>query len=130
MNKGIFKLEELLKESGIPFFFNYREENRPTPFGGESNIDWSKEQLVITIGPPTGRIFENAITILGNASVNAEIPNRVSVNIDEPETDELEIGVYYNLTGEQAFELVKEQFVKHRAEWWPEVYGNEKNSTK
>ena len=126
MNEEIFKLEELLKESEIPFYFNYREENRPTPFGGESNIDWSKEQLVITVGPPTGRFFENAITILADAPENAEVQNRVSVNIDDPETDDLEIGVHYNLTAEQAFELIKEQFLKHRAEWWPEIYGNQK----
>lgn len=123
MNEGIFKLEELLKESEIPYYFNYREENRPTPFGGESNVDWSKEQMVITIGPPTGRVWENAITILGNNSEIAEVPHRVSVNIDEPETDDYEQAVYYNLTAEQAFEIIKEQFLKHRAEWWPAVYG-------
>lgn len=123
MNEEIFKLEELLKESEIPFYFNYREENRPTPFGGESNIDWSKEQSVITIGPPTGRVWQNAITILAAAPENAEAPNRVSVHIDEPETDDYEEAVYYNLTAEQAFELIKEQFLKHRAEWWPAVYG-------
>jgi len=39
----IFKLEELLDNAGYPYFFNLREELRPTPFGALTarDIDWA-----------------------------------------------------------------------------------------
>lgn len=119
MNEEIFKLEELLKQNDIPFYFNYREENRPTPFGegGENEIDWSKEPLCITIGPVMegGRYDHHPI----------EVSDKFLTHEPLVITDSMDKSILGSRTAEQAYEYIKEKFLEHRAEWWPAVYGEQ-----
>ena len=115
MNKEILKLEEMLQENGIPFFFNYREENRPTPFG-EAHVEPKNELLYIAIGPLTNYGFEAIVA----GPVGAEDDDLLNVVLAETRT------CHSQLAADAAFELINEQFLKRRAEWWPEVYGTEK----
>lgn len=122
MNEEIFKLEELLKQSDIPYYFNYREENRPTPFGGESNIDWSKHQLVITVGPVLEHGY-NAIVVypryIGDSLL--QVNNLIGAKIVEEEFIDAEC--ISGVSAGAAHEYIDKVFLAHRAEWWPDVYG-------
>lgn len=114
MNKEIFKLEELLKKSEIPFYFNYSEENRPTPFGTVP-AEFSNELLYVAVGPVMRRNDLEAVVVsLEGATEDALLKIRLS---DDDSCRE--IG---QQTAEQAFKIINEEFLKHRAEWWPEVY--------
>lgn len=57
--REIFKLAELIDNAGRPYFFNFFEDLRPTPFdhdGGDSetDIDWSRYKFLIEVGNPVG----------------------------------------------------------------------------
>lgn len=117
MNKEIFKLEELLKENGLPFFFNYREENRPAPFGA-ARVGLKDELLYIAIGPLTNSGSEAIVVNLGGLEEGKLLKVRLSDNNTNRCIDQL--------TAEAAFEIINDEFLKRRVEWWPEVYGTEK----
>lgn len=56
----IFCLVNMISEAGYPFFFNFLEDLRPTPFnqeGGdpEKDIDWDTYNFLIEVGQPVGR---------------------------------------------------------------------------
>ena len=114
MNKEIFKLEELLKqtEPAIPYFFNYREENRPAPFG-EACVELKNEELRIEVGPP-------ALDTVSAQPAGTGDDDLLTVIL-------LSTGKYHEeITADVAFSIIKDEFLRHRAEWWPEVYGNAK----
>lgn len=55
--QNIFFLEKMLLEAGYPYYFNFWEELRPTPFnhdGGdpEKDIDWEKYHFCIELERP------------------------------------------------------------------------------
>lgn len=52
----IFALEKMLSEAGYPYFFNYREDLRPTPFGQKDpgSIDWDSYNFLIEVGRLAG----------------------------------------------------------------------------
>lgn len=56
--RQIFCLEKMLIEAGYPYFFNFWEELRPTPFNDagdpEKDINWDSYPFLIEVGPPAG----------------------------------------------------------------------------
>lgn len=53
--KAIFELEQLLSEAGVPYFFNFWEDLRPTPFNPEldpESINWDNYGFLLTVGEP------------------------------------------------------------------------------
>lgn len=117
----IFKLEELLKESDIPFYFNYREENRPTPFGAVP-VELKNEELCITVGPVMEH-GSNAIVVFpwekGDSLL--QVNNLIGAKIVEEEFVDAEC--VSGVSAGAAHEYIDKVFLAHRAEWWPAVYG-------
>ena len=113
MNKDMFELEELLKERRIPFYFNYRDENRPVPFG-EANAEPEDEFLYIAVGPITTTGFEAIVVSPESKEEEALLNVRLS---------ETRIW-HHHLASDAACEIINDEFLKRRAEWWPEVYEN------
>ena len=117
MNEEIFKLEELLKESEIPYYFNYREENRPAPFGAVP-VELKNEELCITVGP----VMENgAEAFIIKPFGEGVLEIKETIYMDEKN---LTATVRHtNMAATAAFQVIRRGFLKHRAEWWPAVYG-------
>ena len=113
MNKEILKLEDMLTKNGVPFYFNYREENRPTPFGTVP-VDMKNEDLFITVGPA---VNSEAVCVFLAGAGDDDLLKVVLPGGSER---------YEAVTADAAFVLIKGEYLKYRAEWWPEVYGNEK----
>ena len=110
MNKEIFKLEELLRENWLPFFFNYREENRPMPFGTVP-VELKNEELFIGMGPHGDAICARPAGP-GDADLLNVRLSRAGKNYDA-------------ISADVAFVIMKDEFFKRRAELWPELYGDD-----
>lgn len=119
MNEEIFKLEELLKESEIPYYFNYREENRPTPFGTVP-VEFMNEELCITVGP----VMENGVEAIVVKPFDEEA---LTVTETSKIVEENLIATmrHTSWAATAAFQVINNRFLRDRAEWWPEVYGGE-----
>ena len=114
MNKEILKLEDLLTKEGIPYYFNYREENRPTPFGA-AQVDMKNDALFIAVGPA---INSEAVCASPAGAGDDDL-----LKVVLPGGSEQNEAV----TADGAFKIIKREFLRCRAEWWPEVYGNNAN---
>lgn len=123
MNKEIFKLEELLKESDVPFTFNWREENRPTPYSEEgANIDPETYPYMIQIGPP---VPSDTLSLCEVNVITEKDENRLRVfdltGIDEPTDDKIIMEGEHieNLAAEQVLEILKDRYEKYKDIWYP-----------
>ena len=113
MNKEILKLEDMLTKGGVPFYFIYREENRPAPFGAVQ-VDMENDALFIAVGP--------AVNCEAVCASPAGAGDDDLLKVVLPGGSEQNEAV----AADVAFTMIKDEFLKNRAEWWPEVYGTEK----
>lgn len=114
--RPIFELERILLESGYPYYFNFWEELRPTPFnqdGGdpEKDIDWEHYRFIIELDPPGRKVWMPYPTI----SVCLEADGSLTVMDARPALkekampEELESkAVFYRVqTAQQAMEHIQ-----------------------
>lgn len=99
----IFHLEKMLIEAGYPYYFNFWEDLRPTPFnqdGGdpEKDIDWDAYNFLIEVGSGAGDDYAAiAVTFSRDNKTLLEV-------VEENRTR------YDNYTSEQAMELIEGYF--------------------
>lgn len=112
----IFYLEKMLLEADYPYFFNFWEELRPTPFnhdGGdpEKDIDWDKFNFHIEIGQPAGYGLSE-LSICFNTKGDPELLElldmRKAIHKENPTAMDGEL--YQGLTAEQAMEFIERYF--------------------
>lgn len=110
----IFWLEQMLIKAGHPYFFNFWEDLKPTPFnqdGGdpEKDIDWDNYNFLIEIGEPV-REGLSAISVSFNT---AGEPNLLELLDARPVVGKTDINMGYlhaGLTAEAAMEIIEEFF--------------------
>lgn len=100
----LFQLEKMLIEAGYPYYFNFWEDLRPTPFnqnGGdpEKDIDWNAYNFLIEIGRGAG---DDYAAIL----VKFSRDNPKLLEVFNSRSQER----YDNFTSEQAMELIEKYF--------------------
>lgn len=112
----IFKLESLLLRSPIPYFFNFWEELRPTPFNDaldpETAIDWEKYNFLIEVGDRVGRGL-SMISVCFNHQGDNTLLELLDMRLaaeNSANRDNLtaEDGILYvDLTAEKAMEIIQ-----------------------
>lgn len=105
-NKEIFKLYEVLQESGMPYFFNWLEDQKPTPFDEGQKIDEENYNYLISIGPIDGVVVEAEAGEAGLLRIVDNTKNGAVTN---------------NVTAEEAFKILKERFEEYKDEWYTPV---------
>ena len=103
----IFWLEQMLIKAGHPYFFNFWEYLKPTPFnqdGGdpEKDIDWDTYDFVIEMERMNG----NDLTTIDIRFT----PNGELLQIMEPLPAAGDVKLYSGLTAEAAMEIIEEFF--------------------
>ena len=99
----IFHLEKMLIEAGYPYYFNFWEDLRPTPFnqdGGdpEKDIDWNAYNFLIEVGRGAGDDYAAiAVTFSRDNKTLLEVVEKNRTRYD-------------NYTSEQAMELIEGYF--------------------
>lgn len=109
MHKEIFKLHELLQESGMPYFFNWLEDQKPTPFSEGQKIDEDNYTYIISIGAFDG------VTVMPENDKDKDSLLVILLGANE---EGLKITVS-NANAETAFEILKKEFDKYKDEWYP-----------
>lgn len=109
----IFTLEKMLNEAGYPFWFNYREDLRPTPFGElpESAIDWNGYGFLIEVGRLAGyNLAEISVTFsTGSDNKLLEVLDMRPAK-DNPDAKAEDGTLITDLTAEQAMEIIEKFF--------------------
>lgn len=108
--RNIFFLEKMLLEAGYPYFFNFWEELRPTPFdhdGGdpEKDIDWEAYHFCIELERP-------AFAPYPLMSVEMDADGLLLITDMRPAAESKipPVVSYRGLSPEQAMEIIKDFF--------------------
>jgi hypothetical protein len=111
----IFYLEKMLLEAGYPYFFNFWEELRPTPFqeegDPEKDIDWEHYNFLIEIGRPAGYGYSQISVCFdqsGDGTLLELLDMRPAEGKKKPTAEDGEL--YSGLTAEQAMEIIENFF--------------------
>lgn len=112
----IFWLEQMLIKADYPYYFNFWEELKPTPFnqdGGnpEKDIDWDTYDFLIEVSKPAGDGFAQIIVCFDTKS-DPKLLKIVGTKLaagkeSQTAADSL---IYYELTAEQAMEIIGKFF--------------------
>ena len=109
----IFKLEEMLFNAEKPYFFNIREDLRPTPFGAMSakKIDWDKYPFRIDIDSDNRQADFNRGCALMSVTFSTGSDRKLLEVLDmQGETDPQKGKLTTDLTAEQCFEILMQLF--------------------
>ena len=112
----IFYLEKMLIEAGYPYFFNFWEDLKPTPFnqdGGdpEKDIDWNTYNFLIEVGRPAGYGL-SAISVSFNTKGDNKLLELLDMrNAMDKENPTAEDGeLLCGLKAEEAMEIIEKYF--------------------
>ncbi|MBQ6091652.1 MAG: hypothetical protein IJL07_10355 [Lachnospiraceae bacterium] len=109
----IFTLEKMLREAEYPFWFNYRDDLRPTPFGEMSadDINWEEYNFLIEVGRLAGyNLAELSITFsTGKDKTKLEVLDMRGAK-DNPEAKAEDGELTVDLTAEEAMEIIEKFF--------------------
>lgn len=111
----IFWLEQMLIKAGHPYFFNFWEDLKPTPFnqdGGdpEKDIDWDTYNFLIEIGQPVGSGLAQisvCYRIEGDSKLEL-LDMRPAAGKENP--TEIDGELHSGLTAEAAMEIIEKFF--------------------
>jgi hypothetical protein len=114
----IFHLEKMLLEAGYPYYFNFWEELRPTPFeqngrNPETSIDWDTFNFLIEIGRQVGTGYAQISVTFdhdGNGELLEILDMREVEGWSNPSISDGEL--HAGLTSEQAMEIIEKFFEK------------------
>jgi hypothetical protein len=112
----IFHLEKMLLEAGYPYYFNFWEELRPTPFrqeGGdpEKDIDWEHYNFLIEVGRQAGYGYSQISVCFdksGDGTLLELLDMRPAEGKKNPTAEDGEL--HSGLTSEQAMEIIEKFF--------------------
>lgn len=106
----IFKLEELLDNAGYPYFFNLREELRPTPFGALTarDIDWDNYPFRIDIDGKSEESIKSGYAPMSVTFSTGSDGKLLEVLDMRGQTDPKNGKLTTDLTAEQCFEILKQ----------------------
>ena len=109
----IFALEKMLSEAGYPFYFNYRQDLRPTPLGqmDPGAIDWDSYGFLIEVGRLAGYdLAEISVTFsTGNNKKLLELLDMRPAK-DKPDAKAEDGELTVDLTAEQCMEIIEKFF--------------------
>lgn len=111
----IFHLEKMLLEAGFPYYFNFWEELRPTPFNQEGNdpesIDWDNYHFCIEFERGAGMEYPLMSVEIDSEGLLfiTDMRPAAAQNIPASEIDRVSEN-YTGLTSEQAMEIIEEFF--------------------
>jgi len=114
--QNIFFLEKMLLEAGFPYYFNFWDDLRPTPYnqeGGdpEKDIDWDNYHFIIELEHGAGMLFPLMSVELdpeGNLILMDAREAAAAMTLPENLND---VAVFYEgLTPEQAMEIIEKFF--------------------
>ena len=111
--REIFELERLLDESDYPYYFNYREDLRPTPFGQmpDDAINWDSYIFLIEVGRLAGKDLAELSITFSTSGDNEKLElldMRCAREIENPSAKDGEMS--YGLTAETCFEIIKSYY--------------------
>jgi len=112
----IFCLAQMLSEAGLPFFFIFFDDMRPTPFdheGGdpESDIDWNQYHFLIEIGRQAGYGLSQ-LSITFNSEGDETLLELLDMRgaADKPDAKAEDGKLTRNLTAEDAMQIIEKFF--------------------
>lgn len=109
----IFTLEKMLSEAGFPYYFNFRDDLRPTPLGQLSadDIDWDEYNFLIEVGRLAGYdLAEISVTFsTGNNKKLLELLDMRPAK-DKPDAKAEDGELSVDLTAEQCMEIIEKFF--------------------
>lgn len=111
----IFHLEKMLLEAGFPYYFNFWEELRPTPFNQEGldpeSIDWDNYHFCIEFERGAGMEYPLMSVEIDSEGLLfiTDMRPAAAQNIPASEIDRVSES-YNGLTSEQAMEIIEEFF--------------------
>lgn len=114
--QNIFFLEKMLLEAGYPYFFNFWEELRPTPFdhdGGdpEKDIDWETYHFCIELEHPAFMPYPLMSIEMDADGLLLITDMRPAAEAEVPASDIDRVAVSHpGLNPEQAMEIIKDFF--------------------
>lgn len=111
----IFWLEQMLMKEGYPYFFNFWEELRPTPFnqdgGDPESIDWNNYNFLIEVGHPAGEALASisvCFNTKGDPKLLELLDMRLAAGKENPTASDGEL--YCGLSAESAMEIIEKYF--------------------
>lgn len=112
--RAIFELEQILIENDVPYFFNFWDDLRPTPFGRESDpesIDWDTYIFRIEIGEPVADGIAN-LSVVFNKDGDKTLLELAVAHPEEGQQDAREprCDVFKNLDAQMAGEMIKQLY--------------------
>lgn len=109
----IFALEKMLAEAGYPFYFNFREDLRPTPLGEirPESIDWDSYSFLIEVGRLAGYdLAEISVTFsTGNDKKLLELLDMRPAG-DNPNATAKDGELTVDMTAEDCMEVIEKFF--------------------
>lgn len=109
----IFALEKMLSEAGYPFFFNFRDDLRPTPLGQLSadDINWDEYNFLIEVGRLAGYdLAEISVTFsTGNNKKLLELLDMRPAK-DKPDAKAEDGELSIDLTAEECMKIIEKFF--------------------
>jgi hypothetical protein len=112
----IFHLEKMLLEAGYPYYFNFWEELRPTPFeqngrNPENDIDWDSFNFIIEIGRQVETGYAQ-ISVTFDHDGNGELLELLDMReVEDRSNPSISDGeLHTGLTSEQAMEIIEKFF--------------------
>lgn len=112
----IFWLEQMLIKAGYPYYFNFWEELKPTPFnqdGGkpEKDIDWNTYKFLIEVDKTTEDGIAQIIVCFntkGDPKLLEIVETKLAAGKESPTAEDSL--VFYELSAEQAMEIIEKFF--------------------
>lgn len=112
----MFWLEQMLIKAGHPYFFNFWEDLKPTPFnqdGGdpEKDIHWDTYNFLIEVGQPAGPGLAQisvCFSTEGDSKLLELLDMRPAEGKENPTADDGEL--HSGITAEAAMEIIEKFF--------------------
>ena len=114
--QNIFFLEKMLMEAGFPYYFNFWEDLRPTPFNQEdrepeNDIDWDNYHFIIELEHGAGMLYPLMSIELDSEGLLVLMDAREAAEAKTAAENLNDVAVFYEgLTPEQAMEIIEKFF--------------------
>lgn len=114
--QNIFFLEKMLLEAGFPYYFNFWEDLRPTPFNQEdgepeNDIDWDNYHFIIELEYGAGMPYPLMSIELDSEGLLVLMDAREAAEAKTAPENLNDVAVFYEgLTPEQAMEIIEKFF--------------------